>query len=90
LDDDVRVQTADATGLALIDSWHPDNVDRVKADEKVTETSKLMLKEVIALSCTVYCPEVERAVLGETVEEVTVKLTCAFSSIIQLQAHIHK
>jgi hypothetical protein len=87
-DDAVRVHTAEETETAFIDTWHPVKEERVNAEVKVTERSKLVLNDVIALSWIVYCDEVERAVLGETLEEVTVKLTCALSVAIKQQRHI--
>lgn len=73
----VSRHAADETLFPFMDSWHPVRVVRVKAEGKVIDKSKLVLKVVMALSWMVYLEDVERAVLGETLEEATVKLTCA-------------
>lgn len=75
-------------GAALMESWHPVSVLKEKADVKVTDTSKLVLNVVIAFNWMVYCEEVDRALLGETVEDVTVKLTCAFRPARSKLRHI--
>jgi hypothetical protein len=54
----------------------------------VTETSKFVLKVVIALSWIVYVEEADLAVLGETVEDATVKLTCALRRFINPKKNI--
>lgn len=80
-DEFVKVHTAEDTTAALMDNWHPESVPNEKAEGKVTERSKLVLKVVMALSCMVYC-EMVRVVLGLTLEDATVKLTCALMVVI--------
>ena len=47
------------------------------AEVKVSETSKFVLKDVMALRRMEYCELAEAAVLGEAEAEATVKLSCA-------------
>lgn len=74
----VSTHAAEEIMFPFMDSWHPVKLVSVKAEGKVMDKSKLVLKVVMALSWMVYLDEVERAVFGETPEEATVKLTCAF------------
>ena len=80
-DEFARAHTADDTTAPLMDSWQPESVPSEKAEGKVTDRSKLVLKEVMALSWMVYC-EMVRVVLGLTPEEATAKLTCALRVVI--------
>lgn len=87
LEADVRVHAV-VLGTALMESWHPVRVLKENAEVKVTDTSKLVLNVVIAFNWIVYCEEVDRALLGETVEDATVKLTCAFKPVRSRLRHI--
>ena len=80
-DEFVNVHTAEDTTAPLIDSWQPESVPNEKPAGKVTERSKFVLKVVMALSWMVYCAMV-RVVLGLTLEDATVKLTCALMVVI--------
>jgi hypothetical protein len=59
-----------------MESWQAVTEVRLNAEGNVKRISNVELYDVIAFSCREYCEAVDRAVLGETVEEVTVKLTC--------------
>lgn len=56
-------------------------VPNENAEGKVTERSKFVLKVVMALSWMVYCAMV-RVVLGLTLDDATLKLTCALRVVI--------
>jgi len=49
----------------------------------VRETSKLLLKDVMAFRRTEYCELMEAAVLGVVEAEATVKLSCASVDVIR-------
>ncbi len=90
LEDVTIAQTADETEIAFIESRHPDTEDRLKAEGNVSLISKEELYDVIAFNCSEYCEVVDLAVLGETVEEVTVKLTCPNEATIRKATNIQQ
>lgn len=90
LDDRVRAHAADETGEALMESWQAVTADRLNAEGKVNRTSNVELYDVIAFNCSEYCEVVDRAVLGETVEEVTVKLTCPTDATMRQATNIQQ
>ena len=90
LEDEVNVHIADGTGDALMESWHAVTEDRLNSEGNVNLMSKVELYDVIAFNCSEYCEVVDLAVLGETVEEVTVKLTCPTEATIRKATNIQQ
>ena len=71
---ELREHEADEVRL-LIESEHPLALERTKAEVKLSERSKLVEKVVDAVRKMVYWELVLRAVLGDTEDELTMKLT---------------
>ena len=90
LDDGVNTHIADDTGDALMESWQVLTEVRLNAEGNVNSMSKVELYDVIAFNCSEYCEVVDLAVLGETVEEVTVKLTCPTEATMRKATNIQQ
>ena len=73
---EVNAQTAPEMVAPLSATEQPVTAESAKADVKLSEMSKLLLKEVMALSCSWYWDAVDLAVSGEAAAEAIVKLTC--------------